>query len=54
MYFAHNSIFISIAQMLYVFNISKTRGRDGEEITPDVEYDGFIWCVCRIMRAMAD
>ena len=45
MYFAHNSIFIAIAQMLYVFNFSKARNDAGREITPGVEYDGFIRCV---------
>ena len=42
MYFAHNSIFISIARMLYVFDFSKARDQDGNEVTPDIQYDGFI------------
>lgn len=45
MYFAHNSIFIAIAQMLCVYNFSKSRDEAGHEITPEVEYDGFIRCV---------
>ncbi|EKM56447.1 uncharacterized protein PHACADRAFT_92801 [Phanerochaete carnosa HHB-10118-sp] len=42
MYFAHNSVFIAIARMLYVFNFSKTRDHVGNEITPEIEYGGFI------------
>lgn len=48
MYFAHNSIFIAIAQMLYVLDIKKARGESGNEIVPEVEYDGFIRCVYRL------
>ena len=42
MYFADNSIFIAVAMILYVFNISKARGYDGKDIVPEVEFDGFI------------
>jgi len=42
LFLADNSIFIAIATMLYVFNISKAKDQDGVEITPAVEYDGFI------------
>ncbi|KAK0482393.1 cytochrome P450 [Armillaria novae-zelandiae] len=43
MYLAENSVFLAIATMLAVFNISKAVDPvTGEEITPDVEYDGFI------------
>ncbi|GJE93712.1 cytochrome P450 [Phanerochaete sordida] len=42
MHFAHNSIFIAIARMLYVFNFAKARDQGGAEITPQIEYDGFI------------
>lgn len=45
MYFAHNSIFIAVARMLHVINFSKARDELGNEITPDIEYDGFIRCV---------
>lgn len=42
MHFANNAIFIAVAMILYVFNISKARDADGQEVTPEVEYDGFI------------
>lgn len=42
MHFAHNSIFIAIARMLYVFNFTKAVDKNGNEITPEVEYSGFI------------
>ncbi|KAK0215658.1 cytochrome P450 [Armillaria fumosa] len=43
MYLAENSVFLAIATMLAVFNISKVADPvTGEEITPDIEYDGFI------------
>ncbi len=45
MYLAENSVFLAIATLLAVFNISKAVDPvTGEEITPDVEYDGFIRC----------
>lgn len=43
MYLAENSVFLAIVTVLTVFNISKAVDPvTGEEITPDVEYDGFI------------
>ncbi len=42
MFFALNSIFIGIASMLYVFDITKSRNADGEEIMPEVDFRGFI------------
>ena len=42
---AENSVFLAIATLLYVFSISKAKDADGEDITPAVEYDGFIWYV---------
>lgn len=40
MFFAMNSIFIGIATMLYVFDISKARDENGNDILPD--FRGFI------------
>ena len=45
MFFATNSIFIGIATMLYVFRISKSKDKDGNEIVPVVDFRGFIRCV---------
>ncbi|KAM5541771.1 hypothetical protein V8D89_004500 [Ganoderma adspersum] len=42
MFFAMNSIFIGIATMLYVFNISKSKDERGREIVPEVDFRGFI------------
>lgn len=42
MHFADNAIFIAVAMILYVFDISKARDENGREIIPEVEYDGFI------------
>ncbi|KAI0674628.1 cytochrome P450 [Trametes maxima] len=42
MSFAMNSIFIGIANMLYLFNISKAKDENGEEIVPEVDFRGFI------------
>ncbi|PBK80553.1 cytochrome P450 [Armillaria gallica] len=43
MYLAENSVFLAIATLLAVFDISKAVDPvTGEDITPDVEYDGFI------------
>ncbi|CAL1708515.1 unnamed protein product [Somion occarium] len=42
MFFADNTVFITIVMMLYVFKISKARDDQGREIEPRVEYDGFI------------
>ncbi|TFK41697.1 cytochrome P450 [Crucibulum laeve] len=42
LYLAKNSIFLSIATILYVFSISKALDENGNEVTPDVQYDGFI------------
>jgi hypothetical protein len=43
MYLAENSVFLGIANILAVFDISKAvDSRTGEVITPAVEYDGFI------------
>lgn len=43
MFLAENSIFTSIASLLYVFDILKAKNEDGKEIEPEVDYDGFIW-----------
>ena len=45
MYFAMNSIFLGVASILYVFNISKKRDERGEEVVPEVDFRGFIRCV---------
>lgn len=42
MFLAENSIFTSIASLLYVFDILKAKDGDGKEIEPEVDYDGFI------------
>jgi hypothetical protein len=42
LFLADNSVFLAIATMLYAFNISKAKDQQGAEITPAVEYDGFI------------
>ncbi len=42
MFLALNSVFIAVAMILYVFDISKTQDENGQEIVPEVEYDGFI------------
>uniref|UniRef100_A0A5K1K2P8 Cell surface hydrophobicity-associated protein n=1 Tax=Ganoderma boninense TaxID=34458 RepID=A0A5K1K2P8_9APHY len=42
MFFAINSIFIGIAEMLYVFDITKSRDKGGHEIVPEVDFRGFI------------
>ena len=42
MHLADNSIFITVASILSVFNISKCRDANGEEITPIIDYSGFI------------
>ncbi|TCD66189.1 hypothetical protein EIP91_001683 [Steccherinum ochraceum] len=42
MFLAMNSIYIAIVQMLYVFTISKSLDEDGNQIIPEVEFDGFI------------
>ncbi|KAI0259000.1 cytochrome P450 [Gloeopeniophorella convolvens] len=39
---AENSVFLYVASILYLFNISKARDADGREIVPEVDYDGFI------------
>ena len=49
MFFAMNSIFIGIATMLYVYNITKTKDEDGREIVPEVDFRGFI----RYVRAFS-
>lgn len=43
MFLAENSIFTSIASLLYVFDILKAKDDNGTEIEPEVDYDGFIW-----------
>lgn len=45
MFFAMNSIFIGIATMLYVFDITKSKDEHGHEIVPEVDFRGFIRCV---------
>ncbi len=42
MSFAMNSVFIGIATMLYVFDITKSKDDSGEEIVPEVDFQGFI------------
>lgn len=42
MHLADNSIFITVASILAVFNITKYRDANGVEITPTVDYSGFI------------
>ncbi|KAI1789418.1 cytochrome P450 [Ganoderma leucocontextum] len=42
MFFAMNSIFIGITTMLYVFDISKCKDGQGNEIVPEVDFRGFI------------
>ncbi|OBZ77609.1 O-methylsterigmatocystin oxidoreductase [Grifola frondosa] len=42
MYMAVNSVFIAVATMLYVLDISKARDEHGAEIEPEVECSGFI------------
>ncbi len=42
MFFAMNSVFIGIATMLYVFDITKSKDDSGEEIVPEVDFQGFI------------
>ncbi|EIM81916.1 cytochrome P450 [Stereum hirsutum FP-91666 SS1] len=42
MFLAENSIFTSIASLLYVFDILKAKDDNGTEIEPEVDYDGFI------------
>lgn len=42
MHLADNSIFITVASILAVFNIIKYRDVNGVELTPTVDYSGFI------------
>lgn len=42
MHLALDSVFIKIVAILYVFRISKAIDANGKEITPEVEYEGFI------------
>ncbi|KAI0052063.1 cytochrome P450 [Auriscalpium vulgare] len=42
MFLAENSVFLYIASILYVYDISKARDVDGSEVEPEVEYTGFI------------
>lgn len=42
MFFAMNSIFIGIATMLYVFDISKAKDDQGKDVQPEVDFRGFI------------
>ena len=42
MYFADNSIFIAVAMMIYVFTVSRAKTLEGQDIIPEVQYDGFI------------
>ncbi|PSR74371.1 hypothetical protein PHLCEN_2v9879 [Hermanssonia centrifuga] len=50
MFLALNSVFIAVAMILYVFDISKTQDENGQEIVPEVEYDGFISLVQTYQR----
>lgn len=45
---ADNSVFLAVSTLLYIFDISMARGANGEDVTPRIEYDGFIWCVQRL------
>lgn len=42
MFFAMNSIFLGVANILYAFDISKRRDASGAEIVPEVDFRGFI------------
>ncbi|OCH91269.1 cytochrome P450, partial [Obba rivulosa] len=42
MYLAINSVFISVATMLYTLRVSKAKNEMGVEITPEPDYRGFI------------
>ena len=42
MYLAENSIFLAVASILQVFEIEKAKGVDGREVTPEVDFTGFI------------
>lgn len=43
-YLAYDMIWLAIASMLSVFDITRARGEDGAPITPDGEYVlGFTW-----------
>ncbi|KLO13999.1 cytochrome P450 [Schizopora paradoxa] len=42
MHLADNSIFITVASILAVFSITKCRDANGEELTPVIDYSGFI------------
>lgn len=42
MFLAETSVFLATASLLYVFHISKAKDENGVEITPEIEYDGFI------------
>jgi len=42
MHLAFDSVFIKVVTILHVFRISKAVDNNGNEITPEVEYEGFI------------
>lgn len=43
---ALDSMWFTIANILTLFEINKVVDKNGEEITPDGEYNrGFLWCV---------
>jgi cytochrome P450 len=42
LYLAENSVFLGIATILTVFDISRAVDEMGREVVPEVEYDGFI------------
>jgi len=42
LYFADNSIWIAIATTLYCFEIKKAKDKNGVEIEPAIDFDGFI------------
>ena len=42
MYLADSSIFLAVASILAVFNITKAKDRDGYEVEPEVDFRGFI------------
>lgn len=42
MFLALNSIFINIATLLYVFEISKAKDENGDDVVPVPDFRGFI------------
>ena len=42
MYLADNSIFLAVASILSVFEISKKQDKAGKVVEPEVDFSGFI------------